>query len=71
MAKTPVLDCGEARKIQRHGTLFIAQVSNVSGHARAGFHFRFGLTRGNSNGILIGRRWSVFDRSKDERHSLD
>jgi biopolymer transport protein ExbD len=44
--KTPVLDCAVERKIHRHGTLFMAQVSNVSGHARAGFHFRFGLTRG-------------------------
>ncbi len=27
--------------------------------------------RKNSNGILHGRRWSVFDWTKDERHSLD
>src|ERR1035438_2830944 len=35
------------------------------------FRFRSRTKSGNSNGILHGRRWFVFDWSQDERHSSD
>ncbi|SPE43940.1 hypothetical protein SBA7_200007 [Candidatus Sulfotelmatobacter sp. SbA7] len=45
------------------GTLCALRVSNVSDTRVP--------ERGRCNGILNGRRWLVFDRTKDERHSPD
>src|ERR1017187_7900718 len=55
---------------------YLVELSAVSGcpmiQTRAGpFRFRSRTERGNSNGILHGRRRFVFYRTKDERHAPD